>query len=468
MKWALKSYCRSITLVAILILGPACARAQYPTDKTDQTAGMAGLLTAHLDQARKIDGTFLAAQASKEAAWHSLQINSAALGLKVTATVNSFHAERTEESRLVSGSVSSNRHLNSSLATITARQPLYRKKDFLAVEQATMQLQSAEAMAESATHVLFGRVFIAWVEILTARDLLHIARQAAERSGMVRDEMERRYRAGDISLDQLGVEISRQEQRQADVLDAMGRLYIAERGLIDLVGPEASVPSEFTLETATPNIPANLSVSEISRLVDERNPELRASRLLEEVARLDRERMRADRLPTVDLYASVSKGENDTISYIRDESRIGVQLSVPVYTSGSIDAASAQAEAQYRKAQAQTSSLGVRLRAQAISAASKLRTSVVRIDTYRTQVEATALRAEAVRRGFLAGTSTRGDFARAETEYLTARQRRANEMLEFANAWTSFVIAAAQIDASFLQERQAPDKQPVKMVGSMK
>ena len=178
--------------------------------------------------------------------------------------------------------------------------------------------------------------------------------------------------------------------------------------------------------------------------------------------------MRADRLPTVDLYASVSKGENDTISYIRDESRIGVQLSVPVYTSGSIDAASAQAEAQYRKAQAQTSSLGVRLRAQAISAASKLRTSVVRIDTYRTQVEATALRAEAVRRGFLAGTSTRGDFARAETEYLTARQRRANEMLEFANAWTSFVIAAAQIDASFLQERQAPDKQPVKMVGSMK
>ena len=115
MKWAIKSFCKSVILVVILIFGSTCARAQYPTDKTDQTAGMAGLLTAHLDQARKIDGNFLAAQASKEAAWHSLQINSAALGLKITATVNSFYAERTEETRLASGSVSSNRHLNSSL-----------------------------------------------------------------------------------------------------------------------------------------------------------------------------------------------------------------------------------------------------------------------------------------------------------------------------------------------------------------
>jgi len=176
--------------------------------------------------------------------------------------------------------------------------------------------------------------------------------------------------------------------------------------------------------------------------------------------------MLAERHPTVDLYASVSRGENDTVAFIRDESRIGLQLSVPLYTSGGIEASVAQAEAQFRRAQANAQALLVKLRSQAISAMTKVSISLIKIDATRIHVEATSLRAEGVRKGFLAGANTRGDIARAESEYIQARQRRASEMLEYASAWAGLVVTTAQIDPIFLEGTPPAIKLPVRMVAS--
>jgi outer membrane protein TolC len=96
----------------------------------------------------------------------------------------------------------------------------------------------------------------------------------------------------------------------------------------------------------------------------------------------------------------------------------------------------------------------------------KVSVSLVKIDATRVHVEATGLRAEAVRKGFLAGIKTRGDIARAESEYIQARQRRANEMLEYASAWAELVVIAAQIDPIFLEGSPPAVKLPVRMVAS--
>lgn len=456
--------CRSA--VRLLCVAGLTISAQAQVAPEDQTAQMSRLIAGHVSMARQRDGTYRAAVAAKEASWQAFQFSASALGLKVTASANGFYTDRTEESRTLAGSSEISRHFNSSLAAITARQPIYRKKESVGVDQAAVQFQSSEALAKSAEQALFGRVFMAWVEVLTARDLLQLSRFALEQAELIRQEMERRYRAGDVSIDQFGVEVSRQQQRQAEMLEATARVQLAEQALTDLVGPDAVVPPGFSLETAGPNPLPDVSAVQIARLVDEQNSELIAARHNEEAARLERERLNADHLPTVDLYATVSKGENDTASYIRDESRIGLQITVPLYTSGGISASVAQADAQYRRAQAQAQALAVRLKAQAVSAVSKVQTSLIKIDATRVHVEATALRAESTRRGFLAGNKTRGDFARAESEYLAARQRRADEMLEYASAWTTLVVTTAQIDPIFLGELSPPVNLPVRTAGS--
>lgn len=295
----------------------------------DPITKMSLLIAEHVTQARRSDGTYLASLASKEASWHAFQMSAAAKGIKVSASAGSFYADRTEENRSALGATESQRRFSSSIVALTARQPLYRKKDLIAIEQSAAAYQSAEAALKAAEHTLFGRVFMSWIEVLTARDLLQLSQYALEQATVIREEMERRVQAGEVSIDQLGIEISRFQQRQSEALDASARLQLSERALIELAGPEAAVPLGLSLEAVAPSPLPDLTVQQVAGLVEQQNPELRSARHSEEQARLERDRMLAERYPTVDLYASVSRGENDTVSFIRDESRIGLQLNVP-------------------------------------------------------------------------------------------------------------------------------------------
>lgn len=443
-------------VVVITSCGIASAAATTP-DKTDE---MVRLLSWHVAQARQFDGTYRAAAASKEAAWQVYQSAAAALGIKVTASATTFYSDRTEESRGVMGVSEVQRSFTGNQLYITAKKPLYRPREIAAIDQAHAHFQGADALLSSAENALFGRVFLAWIEILTARDLMHIARDALDRATVVRIEAERRFKAGDITIDQVGLEVSRQRQRQAEVVQAQLRQDVAERALCDLVGSDAVVPVSFTLESAVPNPIPHVSREQIFEYVEQRNPELIAARFSEQAARLERDKRDADHYPTVDIYATASKGENDTASYIRDEQRIGLQVSVPLYTSGALTAAVQQAEAEYRKMQALTHAAELRLKAQAGVAYATLQSALFKIEASKVHIEATGLRAEAIRRGLLAGTGTYSDLARAEAEFLMARQRRATEMMEFAQAWATLTVSTARIDAVF--DQSLPSSSPPK------
>ena len=108
-----------------------------------------------------------------------------------------------------------------------------------------------------------------------------------------------------------------------------------------------------------------------------------------------------------------------------------------------------QAEAQHRRMQAITHQTKIRLSAQAIQAYSKVGTSLLKIDAAKTYLDATGLRAESLRRGFLAGVATRGELGRAETDFHEARQRRTKEIADFVNFWVTFTTTVAQIDTVF-------------------
>ncbi len=418
------------------------------SDKTDE---MVRLLSLHVANARQFDGTYRAAAASKEAAWQAYQSAASALGIKVTASATTFYSDRTEESRGVASVSEVQRSLTGHQLYITAKKPLYRPRENAAIDQAHAQFQGADALLSSAENALFGRVFLAWIEILTARDLMQIARDALDRATVVRIEAERRFKAGDVTIDQVGLEVSRQRQRQAEVVQAQLRQDLAERALLDLSGADAAIPPGFSLESAIPNPMPHISREQIYEYVEQRNPELIAARFGELAARLERDKRDADHRPTIDIYATASKGENDTASYIRDEQRIGLQLSVPLYTSGALTAAVQQAEAEYRKMQALTHATEIRLKAQAGAAYASLQSALLKIEASKTHIEATGLRTEAVKRSLSAGTGTYSDLARAEAEFLMARQRRATEMMEFAQAWATLTVSTARIDAVFDQ-----------------
>jgi outer membrane protein, protease secretion system len=427
------------------------------------TEEMSRQMRAHIELAKEKDGQLAAAIAAKEAAWQAVEIARAAMGLKITASGSAFYTDRTEQVQNLQGSSDLQRDFVAQQLVIAARQPIYRKREQVAIEQAAAKFQESLSRERQVELDLSGRVLMAWVEILAARDMMMLSQSMLEMAETILQETQRRYEAGEISIDQLGLEIARLQQRQADWVETVARLEIAEKMLMDIVGTQASVPSNFTLESAIPNQPPFATRSEVEELVSRHNYLLEAARQVSAAAALEIQKAQAGRLPTVEAFASVTAGENDVASYIKNEHRIGVQVVVPLYASGAFDAAIKQAEALLRQSQAEMGALEMQLRDRAWRAFMALQVSLIRIDSSRIGTEAAALRVEALRRGFAAGEFTRAEVGRAQAEYQQVRQQSVKEKLDYAKAWVELMLLTANNRAaSNTAPAQPSPKSPTK------
>ncbi len=414
---------------------------------TGLTEEMSRQMQSHIEQAREKDSQLAAAVAAKEAAWQEVELARSAMRLKINASGSAFYTDRTEQIQGALGTSDVQRDFVARQLVLAARQPLYRKREQLAIEQSVARFQEASARAQHAELDLASRVLLSWVDILAARDLMLLSQAMLELAETILQETQRRYEAGEFSIDQLGIEIARLQQRQADWVEAVAKVEIAEKMLTDIAGPHASVPPIFSLESAIPNHPLFNSRPEVEDMVSRQNFLLEAARLVSTAARLEIEKAQAGRLPTLEAFASITAGENDVASYIKNEHRIGLQIVVPLYASGAFDAAIKQAEALFRQSQSEVTTLEMQLKDRAWRAFMALQVSLIRMDASRIAREAAELRVQALRRGFEAGESSRAEVGRAQTEYQTVRQQSVKEKLDYAKAWIELSILTANRQA---------------------
>jgi outer membrane protein len=433
--------------LAITVL-VALQTAQAPAVGSSLSAEMSRQMRAHIALAKERDGQLAAAIAAKEAAWQAVEIARAAMRLKITASGSAFYTDRTEQVQGLQGSSDLQRDFVAQQLVIAARQPIYRQRERVSIEQSVATFQGAQARERQAELELAGRVLIAWVEILAARDVMMLAQSMLEMAETILQETQRRYEAGEMSIDQLGLEIARLQQRQADWVETVARLEIAEKMLTDIAGMDATVPFGFTLESAIPNKPPFSTRSEVEELVSRQNHVLEAARQAVAAAEFEIQKAQAARLPTVEAFASITAGENDVASYIKNEHRIGVQVVVPLYGSGAFDAAIKQAEALLRQSQAEAHTLEMQLKDRAWRAVMALQVSLIRIDASRIGGEAAELRVEALRRGFAAGEFSRAEVGRAQAEYQQVRQQSVKEKLDYAKAWVELMLLTSSRSAS--------------------
>ncbi len=414
-------------------------------------------MQSHIEEARSRDKQLAAAIAAKEAAWQEVELAKSAMRLKINASASAFYTDRTEQ---VQGALSTSdiqRDFVARQLILAARQPIYRKRDQLAIEQAVAKFQESSARARQVELEVAGRVLMSWVEILGARDTMSLSQTMLELAESILQETQRRYDAGEISIDQVGIEIARLQQRQADWVETVAKAEIAEKSLMDLAGPQAIVPEIFSLEAAIPKHSPFDSRSEVEEIVSRQNYLLEAARYVSVAAQFEVEKAQASRLPTVEAFASVTAGENDVASYIKNEHRIGVQVVVPLYASGAFDAAIRQAEARFRQSQAEASALEMQLQDRAWRSFLAIQVSLIRMEASRIGREAAELRVEALRRGFEAGEVSRAEVGRAQTEYQSVRQQAVKEKLDYAKAWIDLSLLTANKQA---KRPVSPDPNP--------
>ena len=324
---------------------------------------------------------------------------------------------------------------------VNLSQPLYRRDRWYQYKQSENTVAQAEALFLTEEQGLILRVAQAYFEVLGAQDTLRSAK--AERRALERqlDQAQQRYDVGLIAItDVLEVKAVR-DNAVASEIEAGQALEDANDALREIIasdpGELAVMREKVKLHPPEPNRP-----DAWEEMATQNNPGIRAAEEAAEVARQEVEVQKSGHYPTLDLVGGYAENDSGS-SFSRDidGARIGLQLSLPLYTGGRVTASTSQARHNLRAAQEELEGRRREVERQVGTTFRGVVSSISRTEALAAAKVSTASALEATQAGYDVGTRTIVDvllaqqaFFNAETEYALSRYRYVLNLLALEGA----------------------------------
>lgn len=418
--------CRRLVWVLLASLAASAASAEPLT------------LIEALQLAREHDPEFQSARHELEAGLQAEAISRAGLLPKVSITVSQANVTGDRSAPSPTGQkLTQDLDYTSEQRALQLRQPLYNAEAIGRFKLGRVQADYARAVFGQAELDLVTRLLEAYLNLALAHDVLELANAQVT----AYEEQARRARAfqarGEGTLTEAGEAQALAALGRAEALDAADKLTTARDALAALIGQLPStlptLPEKWQLQ---PLEPAELDAW--LDLARERNPSIQAQRLSVEAARNNVSIARAGFQPTVDVVASVSRSDSESTSTLNqkiDEKTLGVQLNMPLYAGGGVQARARQAKASLAREQslldAQINEVLLDLRRNWLASSS----AWSRLGAYQSAVESARLMERGTQAGIKAGITvtadaldatrllyiSRRDLAKARYDYLIAR-----------------------------------------------
>lgn len=340
------------------------------------------------------------------------------------------------------GSPYSHPHYVSRSSVVQLRQPLLAMDAVARYRQGKVQTELSEAQYETNVNEVALRVVGAYCDALFADDQLALV--AVQRDAYLEQQKvnQRLFEKG--------------EGTKTDMLETKARLDLAEAQLVE--AQDNAVAMRNTLAGIIGMDPGSLDrLSDGFRVGDldigpfekwrqltlERNHELQGARLAVENARLDISRNKAGHLPRVDFVAAYSKGDAESLNTYNQNTvnrTVGVQVSIPIYQGGAVNAQTRQAAANYERAKsdldARTNKIMVDLR----KAHSVVESSVHKIDALVKAVESGKELMKATEQSIKGGVRINLDLLNAQQQLFTSQR-------DLAQARYSYLLGLLRLRA---------------------
>lgn len=161
-------------------------------------------------------------------------------------------------------------------------------------------------------------------------------------------------------------------------------------------------------------------------------------------AQVDIQRQRSQHAPTVDLIAAAQKADSETISTVNTRSTssyFGVQVSIPIYSGGGIQASVRQAVARRDKAEQQIEALKRDLETRVREQYDAVVQGVDSVKAYEQALRSAEEALRGTQKGLQAGTRTSVDLLNAEAQVFAARQ-------SLAQARFTYVLSLLRLNAA--------------------
>lgn len=275
--------------------------------------------------------------------------------LSISAGYQRNNLDRTQPNFLGQEATVNDRY-SSKNTTLTLRQPLYRKAIGVTIEQTQAQRDDVEAGLQKETQNLAVRVAEAYTQILFARDQLDFmdAQKAATSTQL--EAARKQFAGGSGTRTDIDEAQARLDMAVALELEARQQQGFAQRQLALLINAPVDLVTlrSLAVDRLATWSPPSSSLEDWLANAEARSPELRQLQARLEAARLEVDKASSGHLPTLDAVAqwSRSDSENVTSPATRYLNRtIGLQLSVPLYAGGYVNATVREAVARQTQAE---------------------------------------------------------------------------------------------------------------------
>lgn len=239
-------------------------------------------------------------------------------------------------------------------SVVQLRQPLFNMDGVLRYRQGKVQSEQAEEAYQAGIDEVSVRVVSSYMDALFAEDQLALARVQRDTYLEQHAVNQRLFEKGEGTKTDMLETQARLDLSEAQLVEAQDHVVAVRNTLAGVIGMDPG-----TLNQLGDNFrPVTLDVATFEdwrKIALERNNTLATARLAVENARLEIGRNKAGHLPRVDFIAAYSKSDSETLNLRGTSSTnraLGVQVNLPIYSGGAVNATTRQAAATYGRAQA--------------------------------------------------------------------------------------------------------------------
>ena len=240
-------------------------------------------------------------------------------------------------------------------AIVQLRQPIVNLEAIARYRQGVTQTKQSAAQFEANTGEVVLRVVGAYADALFADDQLALAQVQRAQYLEQQKVNQRLFEKGEGTKTDMLETQARLDLAEAQLLEARDNLTAQRNTLEGVVGMEVGtldkLAPDFRFDSISP-----ATFEEWKALALANNPDLKAARLAVETARLEIGKQRSGHAPRLDLVATYSKGDSETLNtYTQDtvNRSVGVQLNVPIFAGGAVNATTRQAVAGHERSRAE-------------------------------------------------------------------------------------------------------------------
>lgn len=238
--------------------------------------------------------------------------------------------------------------------SVTLRQPLYRPQLTAQYSQAKSQVADAENALIQEEQNLAVRVSGAYFDALLARDQLDLILAQQTMLETQLDAARKMYASGSgirTDVDEAKAKLDMNRAQELEARQHVSYTLQQLQSLIDEPVNQLAPLDESRLKLSAPD-PAQLQ-DWIDRAYTN-NPQLLTLQARLESARLEVDKAKAGHKPTMDAVAQWTDSKSESVTNLSSRyvnSTVGVQVSIPIFAGGYVNASVRQAQANYLRAE---------------------------------------------------------------------------------------------------------------------